>query len=187
VSVSLMCLALPVSADELVTNGGFETGNFTGWTDTGDTGFDGVDGNPHSGTFAGFFGPTNSNSFLTQDLPTITGGLYDLSFWLANDDTSGNNHFEVNWNGATIYSVDDAASFAYTQFFFNALAATGSPPTELQFGFYNPPSFWYLDVVSVVNASCDGARTRSAGARGVGLSRDGRVAAQAGELAISTC
>jgi hypothetical protein len=132
----------------LVTNPGFETGDFTGWTQSGDTSFTGVDGNPHSGTNAGFFGPTGSNGFLSQDLATMAGGLYNLSFWLENDDTSGDNHFEVSWNGSIILSLDNAPQFGYTLFTFTGLSASTSS-TPLQFGFFNPPSFWFLDDVSV--------------------------------------
>jgi len=107
-----------------------------------------VDGNPHSGTFAAFFGPTASNGFITQNLTTVAGGLYNLTFWLENDDTTFDNHFEVSWNGSIISSLDNAASFGYTQFTFTGLMAT-STSTPLQFGFFNPPSFWWLDDVSV--------------------------------------
>src|SRR5689334_4677324 len=42
----------------LVANGDFETGDFTGWAQFGDTSFSGVDGTaPQAGSFAAFFGP----------------------------------------------------------------------------------------------------------------------------------
>src|SRR6266513_2453279 len=54
----------------LVVNGDFETGSLPPWTDTGDTSFTGVDGNPHSGTFALFSGPVSSDGFIDQVIPT---------------------------------------------------------------------------------------------------------------------
>ena len=61
-------LALPAYAD--VTNGGFETGDFTGWVQTGDASFTGIDTfAARSGTYGAFFGPTSvggiSQSFAT--------------------------------------------------------------------------------------------------------------------------
>lgn len=40
-----------------ITNGGFETGDFTGWTLGGNTGYTGVTGSyAHSGNFGAYFG-----------------------------------------------------------------------------------------------------------------------------------
>ena len=61
--------------------------------DTGDTSFTGVDGNPHSGTFALFSGPLSCDGFIRQVIPTVAGQAYDVTFWLENDDSSGDNAF----------------------------------------------------------------------------------------------
>jgi hypothetical protein len=135
----------------LVTNPGFETGGFTGWTQSGNTSFSGVDGNPHSGVYSAFFGPLGSNGFLTQNLATTAGGLYDLNFWLDNDGGTPN-HFEVSWGGSIISSLNNAGAFGYTLFSFTGLAASTSS-TQLQFGFRQDPSFWFLDDVSVESAT----------------------------------
>ncbi len=148
----VLCAAAPSTFANLVSNPGFETGDFTAWTQSGDTTFTGVDdSNPHSGTFAAFFGPFFSNGFISQDLATMAGGSYDLSFWLT-DDSTGPDHFEVSWNGVVIFSLDSPGAFDYTQFTFNGLAAPTSS-TPLQFGFFNEPGFWHLDDVSVEASS----------------------------------
>jgi len=73
VAIALCAVASPAFAN-LVANPGFETGDFAGWTQSGDTSFSGVDGNPQSGTFAAFFGPIGGNGFISQDLATMAGG-----------------------------------------------------------------------------------------------------------------
>ena len=110
----------------IVTNPGFETGDFTGWTQGGDTSFTGVDGNPHSGNFAAFFGPVDSIGTLSQTLTTTPGELYNIDFWLENDDTSGVNSFSVSFDGNVLDSMTGASAFGYTEFSFTALASTSS-------------------------------------------------------------
>ena len=146
-----LSLAAPVpngASGELVVNGGFETGDFTGWTHTGNTSQDGVNlDSAHSGTYGGFFGPVNSQSFISQILTTTVGPLYDLTLWLKNDGGTPN-RFAVLWNGSVLDSINDGPPMRYTRFTYAGLTATTtSTPLELQFR--HDPTFWHLDEVSV--------------------------------------
>jgi len=132
----------------IVVNGDFETGDLTGWTNSGDTSFTGVDSsNPHSGTFALYSGPTSSDGFLDQVLPTVSGTAYDVSFWLANDDTSGDNRFGASLGGIILVAEATQSAFGYTQFTFNNVMPGDN--ADLQFIFFNPPSYFHLDDVCV--------------------------------------
>ena len=142
------------SSANLVVNPGFETGDFTGWIQSGDTGNTSVgDGAAHSGSFGAAFSP-NSLGFISQDLATIAGATYDLTFWLRNRNSASPprflNHFEAWWNGSVIAAsvLDNAAAFPYTQFAFTGLLATGSS-TALRFCFQHDTDFWVFDDVSV--------------------------------------
>ena len=64
-----------------MTNGGFETGNFTGWTTVGTAAV--VSGGAHSGTYSARVGgtsPTNGDSSISQTFTVPTGQTL-LSFW----------------------------------------------------------------------------------------------------------
>jgi N-acetylneuraminic acid mutarotase len=141
----------------IVVNGDFETGDLTGWTNTGDTSATGVDGNPHSGSFALFAGPVDSDGFLDQVLPTVDGQAYDVTFWLENDDASGDNRFGASLGGVVLVPEGSQAPFGYTEYTFNGVVPGAN--ADLQFIFYNPPSFFYLDDVCVTPSGGGGTPT----------------------------
>jgi PEP-CTERM motif-containing protein len=144
----LASAALSARAQNLVTNPGFETGDFSGWTQFGDTSFTDVQSfNVHSGSFAAEFGPTASDGGITQNIATTPGITYTVDFWLDNRDTSGTNHMSASFAGVTVLTLTSAPAFTYTEYTFSVLATTSS--SLLQFSFYNPPSWWDLDDVSV--------------------------------------
>ncbi|MEO6888865.1 MAG: aminopeptidase, partial [Ktedonobacteraceae bacterium] len=63
-----------------ITNGGFETGNFSGWTTTGTTS---ISSTAHSGSYSGQAGgssPTNGSSTIRQTF-TAPAGTTTLTFW----------------------------------------------------------------------------------------------------------
>ena len=89
-SMAVAALWLPAAAPaaELIVNGGFETGNFTGWTQSpAVSGSDfGVGQIPHTGTQNAYFGATGSSfDAISQTFTTVPGASYALSFWLRDD------------------------------------------------------------------------------------------------------
>jgi PEP-CTERM motif len=133
----------------LVSNGDFETGNFSDWIQSGNGGFTGVSGGgaAHSGSFGASFGPIGSLGFIEQNLATVAGETYELTYWLRHDGGTANN-FQVEWDGGLVSSFTNTGGFGYTQFSFDLVALDAS--TTLKFGFRQDPAFWSLDDVSVV-------------------------------------
>lgn len=149
VALTAAPMVVPASANELVTNGGFETGNFTGWTEFGNTTFDGVDSAvPRSGTYAAYFGAEDGTGGIEQTLTTVIGQNYSLTFWLgAEDGTAATNSFEVSLGGKVLESISNSNPFGYMEFSY-IFMATGTS-SVLSFTFRNDPDFWDLDDVSV--------------------------------------
>ncbi|MDB5998900.1 MAG: hypothetical protein JWP52_599 [Rhizobacter sp.] len=138
--------ALPVSAEtgpNLVTNGGFETGDYAGWTATGLSFLAGVDGlAAHSGDY-GFAGGTGT---LTQDIATVDGASYNIHFWLRNDGATPN-RFVVQWGGTTVFDSSGLGAFEYQEFVIDPIGMGSS--TQLSLGFSNDFGFIEFDDVAV--------------------------------------
>jgi hypothetical protein len=137
--------------NNLIVNGGFETGDFTGWTiHNGDTSFDGVStARPHSGRFAADLGPVSGPGHLGQMFATTAGTMYHLEYWLAGDGGTPNS-WQATINGTVLAGsviTNENASRPYTDFNFD-FTATGAT-TTLQFDYLQVPAFWHLDDVSV--------------------------------------
>jgi len=146
--------ACDMVAGNLVMNCGFETGDFAGWTRSGDPTFTMIDsGSAHSGMFGLDTGPTSDLGFISQILPTgDQGAMHHISFWLLNLGGTPN-RFQVSWEGQIIYDQSDLPQFDYMRFDFDVFACgTGS---ELKFGFLQFPSFFHFDDVVVVRTVDD--------------------------------
>ncbi len=137
----------------LVENGGFETGDFTGWDLFGGDPPDNFVTNfengiyPYAGDYFAVLGATNV-TYLSQTLTTIAGQPYLLSLWLNSPDGLSPNAFQVSWNGTTLLSQSNLpASSGWTNLQFKVSAAATN--TVLQFGFLDAPSFLGLDEISV--------------------------------------
>lgn len=135
--VQSQVITLAANPPQLVKNGGFETGTFNSWTQTGDN-----DGNEfvnnsstyaHSGNDCAVFQPLTGLYFLSQNLSTTPGQLYEVSFWTLSYTNPVPSRFVVNWAGTNLVNLTNPpANFGWTQMQYFVTAA-GSSAT-LQFG-----------------------------------------------------
>src|ERR1700730_2122747 len=158
--VFLFCATGRLSAQNLLANPGFETGDFPpAWTVTTSGGFTSVQAlnafaGPHSGTYYCDSERVGTFDSILQSIATTTGAFYDLNFWLANNAFGGGptEELQVYWNGTLVYDRTDTASFlSYTLISIPSLVASGSS-TILEFRMRNDPGIYELDDVSVTSS-----------------------------------
>ena len=162
VAFGVLCTAAPTALANLVANGDFETGTYgPQWTLAPGGPFDYVckAGDPigattcitHGGQYAMSFGLAGGQDTLTQNIATVAGGQYTVSFFVANNNPLDQNTvtFDVYWDGRKIYSLSSPQpSFPYQPVVL--VVTTTSNSTPLAFVAQNDPSQWFLDDVSVV-------------------------------------
>ncbi|HTX20808.1 MAG TPA: protease pro-enzyme activation domain-containing protein [Candidatus Aquilonibacter sp.] len=148
-------------SQSLVENGGFETGDFTGWTLNANDGGSpynfvasastGISITPHSGNYFAALGEVGTPlAYLLQTLPTIAGQKYLLSLWLDNPAAgshSAPNEFSVSWNGSTLYDKKNIGQLNWTNMQFVVTSTGGS--TVLQIGGRDDDYYLGLDDVGI--------------------------------------
>jgi hypothetical protein len=137
-------------SSQLLQNGGFEAGDFSGWTQSGNSEYCNVTATAsyaHSGSYGAEMGPAGSLGYLTQTIPTVAGQAYLLSFWLENIKGGTENEFMASWNGAALVDSVNAAAHAWSQSQFVVIGLDGT--STLQFGFRNDPAYFGFDDVSL--------------------------------------
>jgi uncharacterized repeat protein (TIGR03803 family) len=134
---------------DLVKDDSFYGFSFTGWTLTGISQSSvNLGDRPNAyGLFAAVLGEnSNSLSYISQNLPTVAGQAYLLSFWLNTSKVSPPNEFLTSWNGSALLDqvniptgtnandpVNSVPSTGWTNMQYTVVA-TGTN-SLLQFGF----------------------------------------------------
>ena len=163
--VAFICLGWMSTArvvGQIITNGGFEAGNFSGWsllsdpqsfahtlvrtattpTDIGIAPFEGS-----------YFGTFSNNSPLasgfTQTFSTVSGQSYALSYWFTT--TIGSdilNELKVTWNGGVLIDSVGFASLG-TVWTNTTFLVTGTGSDTITFSGYQNSGWNGLDAVSL--------------------------------------
>jgi hypothetical protein len=151
ISSALLVLASAqsVRADNLLTNPGFETGNFNGWSAVGP--FLGLQSG-HTGSFSAYCGAGyNDNGtvgdLFSQTIPTTPGLNYDVSLWVLGSGGSGPAEAYVLWDGGKVLDLNNPSFNSWTQLEVTVTATAET--TTVGFGFRNQPAAYLLDDASV--------------------------------------
>ena len=158
---ALSAAAMSSAMANLVNNGGFEAGA-AGWTTAG-FGIEPAPQYAHSGNNSmatGCVGPgcvstLGSGAYFGQTITTTAGGLYDLSFWVGEND-GPTSEFSVFWHGLMIADVLNPANNTLptpsgpgmVQYTYTGLLASGSS-TSFEIHGRQDPNVMFFDDVAI--------------------------------------
>ena len=128
----------------VAVNGGFETGNLTGWSSTNVS----VQNLFLGDQFGNYSAVLAGSGFLEQDVTTTPGQHYTLSFYVAGDPEASSTSFSAFWDGVPILSLSDVALglHGYT---FDVVGDGSDPTTQLFFDFSGDGNGLLADQVSI--------------------------------------
>ena len=156
VAVAASCLfGLLVSnahAQNLVVNGGFESGNFSGWTVSDGSLTTAGNDQPHSGSFEARLG-NRGLSTLSQSIATVVGTIYTVDLFVARQGLLAGGEassFSGSFAGTTFLTLNALTlplNSPYREF--SATITATSTNSLLAFNYIDQPSYTLVDDVSV--------------------------------------
>lgn len=149
---AVLCLSNQASAQQLVTNGGFES-TLSGWSNPSGEWYP-ISNVPlaHSGNGIAAMGCVGlaclGTASLSQSLATTSGQTYTFSFWTTNSN-GGPGQLRATWAGGEVFNgtINTEGAGSYVQYSFNVVASAAS--TQIAFYGRNDPATLLLDDVSV--------------------------------------
>jgi VCBS repeat-containing protein len=142
-------------APSIAVNGGFESGDLTGWVGGPDVAVQFVGLGGEFGDYAAHLrppggGPTDT---LTQNVATTPGETYTLSFSVSGDSESTANSVTFRWDGVTLGTVTGNFSGGFTTYTFEVVGNAVDSFTALQFEYTTDGTGLFVDQVTVSPAS----------------------------------
>lgn len=144
-----------------ISNGGFETGDFTDWVADGGTSVQFLALGDAFGNYSVVLGPSVGS--LSQDIATVAGEHYMLSFVVSgdpnsddNDSGTTDNSLFVTWDGTTVLARTDSYD-GFTLYTFDVVATDTN--STLSFNYTDNGTGMILDQVLVASATAPATET----------------------------
>jgi PEP-CTERM motif len=159
VALTVVLVSAPAFAQNLVTNGSFESGYWTGWTTGGNFADTEVVSSPfygyesEDGSYFALLGPVGSPGTLSQTFSDQAGAQYTFSFYLAGRGDHPS-FFSAMWDGTTLLSLTDP-DHQWQQYSFTEI---GTGHDSISFSFQDDPGYMALDNI-VVSSNGSGTGT----------------------------
>ena len=132
----------------VAVNGGFESGDLTGYFAFGSVSVDPLFFGGEFGNYSARLGASINPGLLGQTVATTPGQHYIVSFYVGGDADASANSLSVSWDGATIFSQTDV-TLGFTKYTFDLVGDGSQPTTELLFNFLTDGTGLFVDQISI--------------------------------------
>jgi hypothetical protein len=152
IGLAVSMAAVSAGAAELLTNGSFETGDFSGWSWTGNTGETQITcgGGAEAGSCYVLEGPVGSAGVLSQTFTDNPGDTLTISGWISGVN-QGPSQVAYYLDGTLLFdTADPVPAGGWTNY---TVTATATGTDTFSVSFYNDPSFDKLDNFSVASTA----------------------------------
>ena len=150
----LLVAPMAFANPNLLANGSFQSGDFTGWTEGGNFGdtfvengsFSWYSGDQDGDGYWAALGPVGADGTLSQTFATTAGAHYTFSFWFASNGDNPSD-FSASWDGVSVLSLTNPNTGIPWSLF--SFSETGTGSDTIYFAFADNPAYMALDNVSV--------------------------------------